>query len=106
MHVRFARAAALLMVALVAGGCTKSLDTSSLETTLQSQAATQLGLDDLTVSCPDNVKVESGATFDCTATSADAGFTLTVTQTDEQGTVTWKVVDASSTSSSTPSPAS
>jgi hypothetical protein len=105
MHARLTRTAAIAAVVVLAVACTKSLDTSSLESTLQSQAAETLGVSDLTVSCPDNVKVQAGGTFTCTATGSGAAFTLTVTQSDDQGTVTWKVAGASSDPSATPSPA-
>ncbi len=105
MHARIARTTALVAVVLVAAGCTKSLDTSGLESTLQAQVAPTLNAGDVTVSCPDNVKVKAGGTFSCTATAGAKTFTLTVTQTDDQGTVTWKLADASSDPSATPSPA-
>jgi Domain of unknown function (DUF4333) len=103
MLTRIARVATLVAVALVAVGCTKSLDTSNLESTLKSQLESQLSASGLTVSCPDNIKVETGATFECTATDPSGqSITIEVTQKDDQGNVTWKVTGAGDGASATP----
>ena len=103
MHTRIARAATLVAVILVAVGCTKSLDTSSLESELKTQVENQLNASGLTVSCPDNIKVEAGGTFECTASDPSGqSVTIEVTQKDDQGNVTWKVSGAGAGSSSTP----
>ena len=103
MHTRIARAATLVAVILVAVGCTKSLDTSSLESALKSQVESEFNASGLTISCPDNIKVEAGGTFECTA-SDPSGQTLTieVTQKDDQGDVNWRLSGAGAGSSSTP----
>ena len=84
----------LASLALV-GGCTrtKTLDANSLEETLRAKIEQQLGTQGITVDCPDDEPVKAGASFQCAATSA-AGTTLTieVTQTDDKGNVTYKVV--------------
>jgi hypothetical protein len=42
------------------------------------------------VVCPDEVTIESGATFTCTATTDDGrSAEIEVTQDDDQGNVTW-----------------
>jgi len=102
MHARIVRVAALSAVALFAVGCTKSLDTSSLESSLASQLEDQLGLTSVDVSCPNSLKVQAETSFTCTATAPDSTFEVTVTQVDDQGNVTWKVSGAS-VSSSAPS---
>ena len=102
MHVRIVRVAALGAVALFAVGCTKTLDTSNLETTLASQMQDELNLTSVEVSCPDSLKVQAGTSFTCTATAPDSTFEVTVTQIDDKGNVQWKVSGASP-SSSTPS---
>jgi hypothetical protein len=88
---------ALVVVALaVATSCTKPLDTSHLETTLTQQLEADTGTTGLTVSCPTDAKVQTGGTFQCTATkSGSATLTIDVTQTDDKGNVTWKVAGAS-----------
>lgn len=103
MLARTARVAALAAAVLVAAGCTKTLDTSNLETTLATQLESQLGVSGLTVSCPNNVKVQADAAFQCTATGPAASFTVTVTQKDDRGNVTWKVSDVSTSATPTPS---
>ncbi len=86
----------LTSVALV-GGCsrTKTLDANDLEETLRSKIEQQLGAHGITVDCPDDEPAAAGATFQCTATSADGKtITVEVTQTDDQGNVTYKQVNA------------
>jgi hypothetical protein len=92
MRSRFARAAVLLCIAVAAVACSKSLDTGGLETQLESQLNSQLKTTGITVNCPSDIKAESGSEFDCTATVPDAGtVTVRVTQTDNDGHVTWAV---------------
>lgn len=103
MHVRFARVVALAAVAVLAVGCTKVLDKRGLEAQLAT-ALQQTG-PALTVRCPDGVKAQSGATFQCTATDPDgASFAITVTQADDQGNVTWKLTSASEAPPTSASP--
>jgi hypothetical protein len=99
MHARIVRVAAFAAVVLLAVGCTKTLDTSNLETTLGSQMKEQLGLASVEVACPDSLKVQAGTSFTCTATAPDSTFEVTVTQIDDKGSVNWKVSDASGSSS-------
>jgi hypothetical protein len=66
------------------------LDTVKLESGVASELGTQLG-GTWTVSCPSDVAIEKGGTFTCDATSADGqSSTINVTQTDDQGNVTWE----------------
>ncbi len=95
MRTTFVRVAVLLCVAGAAVACSKSLDTEGLETELASQINTQLETTGITVDCPEDVTAESGSEFECTGTVPDAGtITIQVTQTDDDGHVTWEVVDA------------
>ncbi len=97
MRSMFARAAVLLCLAVATVACSKSLDMDGLETELGGQLNTQLELTGITVACPDDVTAESGGTFDCTATvSTGETFIVRVTQTDDEGHVTWEAVDAAS----------
>jgi len=86
----------LASLALV-GGCTrtKTLDANGLEEKLRAKIEKQLATQGITVDCPDDQPAQAGATFQCTATSA-AGKTMAieVTQTDDRGNVTYKVVGA------------
>jgi hypothetical protein len=78
------------------GGCTKTLDSSGVEQQVKSQIEQKLGETGMTVDCPDDVEVHAGATFRCTATGpSGTTATIEVTQTDDQGHLTWKIVDGS-----------
>jgi len=104
MFPRPAGIAAVLLLALVATGCSKRLDIDSLEPQLANQLSSQLKTTAITVDCPNDVGAEAGATFDCTATISGADtLTVRVTQKDASGTVTWAIVGAST---ATPSPSS
>ena len=92
MRSRFVRGAGLLIVAVAAVACSKSLDMGGLETELGKQLNTQLKTTGITVACPKDIKAESGGEFDCTGTVPSSGtVTIHVTQTDDKGHVTWEV---------------
>jgi hypothetical protein len=104
MRRRLVRVAAVAAMALLAVGCTRTLDKQGLEAQLAGDL--QSSGTDYMVRCPDGVKAEAGATFQCTATGPDgATLSITVTQTDDQGNVTWEVTDGSG-GTPTPSPSS
>jgi hypothetical protein len=87
-------AAAIAVLVGVATACTRSLDTSSVVPELKQVLVKQYGLTDPTVSCPTNVKVRSGTTFTCTGTDASGVvFTFTLTQKNDQGSLSWRVTD-------------
>lgn len=93
---RPARAAALLAIGLLAAACSRTLDMDQVESDLKTQAEQEFGTTGLTVTCPDDVQVEAGATFTCEASDASgATMVLTVTQKDDQGNVRWSVTGAS-----------
>jgi hypothetical protein len=81
-------------LALLATGCGESkLDTSRLEDQIQKTLAERTGFPIKSVDCPDDVKAEKGGTFRCTVTTARGERALAnVTQTDDKGGVTWKLV--------------
>lgn len=94
--------AALPVVAIAAGaalaGCSVSvggsdLDTGELETEIEDGLEAQ-GVPDSAVDCPDDVEAEEGDEFTCTATAPDgSGATILVTQTNDDGDVTWRIVN-------------
>lgn len=93
---RPARAALLAAIVVLAAGCSQPLDVAGLESQLQTQLEKEFDTKGLTVTCPDDVKAEAGSTFECQASDATgATVVITVTQTDDQGHVTWKVTNAS-----------
>ena len=92
-----ARRVVVLFASLALVGCTraKTLDANGLEEMLRAKIEQQLGAHGITVDCPDDEPAAAGATFQCTATSADGKtITVEVTQTDDQGNVTYKQVNA------------
>jgi hypothetical protein len=93
--VRRAVAAASLVLAL--GGCSVSvggdtLDSAGLEEEIRKELAKQV-TGEIDVSCPEDVKMKEGDTFQCTAT-ADDGSTrqVQVTQKDGDGNVRFELV--------------
>jgi hypothetical protein len=95
MRSRFVRSVGVLVVVLAAVGCSKTLDTTELEGSLKDQLETQLDVTGLSVDCPDDIEAKAGDSFRCTATGTDGTqATIEVTQTDDQGNLTWEIVDA------------
>ncbi len=45
------------------------------------------------VTCPKDIKLKKGGVFECIATVGKAPLTVTVTQSDDEGTVAWEVTD-------------
>ena len=98
---RLSRRAALPLLAVGAAaalvGCSVSvggsdLDTGELETEIEDGLEAQ-GVSDSAVDCPDDVEAEEGDEFTCTATAPDGSTaTILVTQTDDDGNVSWRVV--------------
>jgi len=84
----------IAVVALVMGAaaCSRTIDKTSLETSIKTQLEKQPGVTGVTVTCPDNIKAQQGGTFTCTAVAQGQTVTLQITQTDDQGHVTFKVV--------------
>ena len=95
MRSKLARAAVVLCLVIVATACSKTLKMGDLSSTLESQLNAQLKTSGITVTCPDSVKAEAGATFECTGTlTTGETLTIKVTQTDNNGNVKWAVVGA------------
>jgi hypothetical protein len=94
MRSRVIRTVAALALIVAAASCSKTLDTTELEGSLKDQLETQLDVTGLTVDCPDDIEAAAGDTFRCTATGSDGQVTIEVTQTDDQGNLTWEIVDA------------
>ena len=89
--------AALALLAAGAAGlgaCGEStIDAGKAETAIQRDLARQTGLEIASVSCPDGVEVKRGDTFRCLAMTRNGDrASVLVTQRDDEGTVTWRVV--------------
>jgi len=78
---------------LPATGCTRSLDMAALDRSISDGINTQLQLPIATMSCPAGDRaIKAGDKFDCTATPKEGGrLTVTVTQKDGAGNVSWEV---------------
>ena len=87
---QLARFFVLSSLVFAAVACSKTIDSTSLESSIKSQLATK-GVPDATVTCPDDIKAEKGGTFTCTAAAQGQTVTLDITQTDDEGHVTFKV---------------
>jgi len=100
MRSRPARVALVLVLAIAATACSKTLKIDQLEPQLANQLNSQLQTTGITVDCPNDVKAETGARFRCTATAPNGDtVAIDVTQKDDNGNVSWKVVDASASPS-------
>ncbi|MGE5227472.1 MAG: DUF4333 domain-containing protein [Planctomycetaceae bacterium] len=91
-----ARVIGACLLALVAVGCTRTLDTKGLEAQIQQILADRGGPKVSQVSCPEGIKVQQGESFDCTATGEGSTWTIRVTQADDQGKVNIEIVNAGS----------
>jgi hypothetical protein len=86
----------LASLALV-GGCTRTrtLDAQQLDQRIAIDMKDNLDMHGITVSCPDGVPAEAGRTFECNARNpGGTTMAIEVTQTDDRGNVTYKVVGA------------
>ncbi|MGQ0609404.1 MAG: DUF4333 domain-containing protein [Chloroflexota bacterium] len=86
------------IAAVALAGCggsltvTRYIDVDRLESTLADGLTEQTGATIESVECPEEIAMEAGNEFECTATD-DQGNTgiVTVTQDDDQGSITWKL---------------
>jgi hypothetical protein len=71
-----------------------NLNTDKLETEVKNGIENQLDLTGITVTCPDDVKIEKDNNFTCTAED-DQGTsrTVNVTQDDDEGNISWELGD-------------
>ncbi|HEX6843993.1 MAG TPA: DUF4333 domain-containing protein [Actinomycetota bacterium] len=84
----------LLLVVLAAPACTRQLDTAGLEQQIADLLEQRGGPSVNEIDCPDDVTVEAGSQFECTASGDQATWTIEVTQTDDEGHVDMRIVDA------------
>ena len=83
-------------LAVLAAGCTATLDVDGLESQIMAGIQDQVEVEIDAVDGPDEITAEAGATFECTASAPDGSTaTVTVTQDDDQGNVTWEVTEVS-----------
>jgi hypothetical protein len=82
----------LVLPALIAVGCTKSIDTNKAERSIKTglENRTSNGLRIASVSCPKDVEVKKGATFTCTVKGTNHQTAkVNVIQHDDKGNVTY-----------------
>jgi hypothetical protein len=97
VRTRIANVGCSLLLLASFAGCSRSsaLDTAGLQEQIRSLLEERGGLSVNAVTCPSDVKVEVGATFDCTATGQDGtSWVIHVTQRDDQGNVDIEIADA------------
>lgn len=78
-------------LASLLAACSSTLNTGKLEDEIQKGIEGQTDINVSSISCPKDVELEEGDIFDCDVeASDDTQFTVTVTQKDDEGNVTWK----------------
>jgi hypothetical protein len=93
MHGKMRCAVGLAAVALLAVGCSRSLDASGLERGLAGDLTDEFDTS-YTVNCPDAVTAEKGNGFLCSAQGEDGTeLMLQITQTDDDASVTYEIVE-------------
>jgi len=90
---RVPRLVLCLGLTLAVTGCTRKLDMDALNTLISTGIATQMDLPMASVTCPaEGREQKAGDKFECTATPQAGGLlTVTVTQNDDDGNVSWAV---------------
>jgi hypothetical protein len=85
-------AALALAGAGVAGCGTETLNTDKAETEIAKGIEQQTGVK-ASVDCPDDIEIKKDDTFTCTAKPEDGGEsgTVTVTQKDDEGNISWEL---------------
>ena len=93
MLVRESGLAIVVVAAAVAFvGCGDSLDIDKAEEEIGTGIEEQTGATGVTVTCPDDVELEAGGTFDCSATDSQGEEgTVSVEQTDDEGNIRWQL---------------
>lgn len=72
------------------------IDSGKAEAAIKRGLTRQTGIEIGSVSCPDDVKVERGGRFRCEAVGRNGDRAqVLVTQRDDDGTVTWRVIPSS-----------
>lgn len=95
MRSTLARCAGALLAAAALTSCstTSTLDIDKLESTIATEMEQQLDLPGTpTITCPDEVEIEAGNVFNCTAELAGDSVEVQVTQDDDEGNVSWETL--------------
>jgi len=83
----------VLGLSLMLTGCGGHLDMGTISKSITDGLATQMGVTDVTVTCPTETRpLKAGDTFECEAKPKEGGkLTLKVTQKDDQGNIAWEL---------------
>ena len=79
---------------LFGAACTSTLDTDGLEGQIMTLLEDRGGPAVTAVDCPEDIEVEAGSTFECSATGDGVEWIVKVTQSDDQGNVEIEIVGA------------
>jgi hypothetical protein len=84
----------VLGLALALAGCGTKLDMSVIDKSISDGLASQLGLENVSVTCPQETRAaKAGDTFECEAKPQEGGhLVVKVTQKDDQGNINWEMV--------------
>jgi hypothetical protein len=84
----------VLGLSLMLTGCGTKLDMNVISKSISDGLASQLGLADTAVTCPQEAPpAKAGDTFECEAKPKDGGrLVLKVTQKDDKGNIAWELV--------------
>ena len=83
----------LLAVAMLTG-CSRNLEMSTVRKAITDGIAAQAGLDIESAACPESHAMKANDVFQCIVFPKGGGrLTIAVTQTDDQGHITWKVAE-------------
>lgn len=87
------KALTLAALSVTLGACSRTLDMPALHQSISGGLNTQLAMPIASVTCgPEDRQMKAGEVFECTAIPQAGGrLTITVTQKDDTGNVTWEV---------------
>ena len=84
--------AAAAVTAVALAGCgEKVLNTDNAENEIVKGLEQQTNVKNPKVSCPDDVEVKKGDTFQCKATAQGDTATIAVEQLDDEGNIRWRL---------------
>jgi hypothetical protein len=75
------------------GACSRNIDMADVDKSIREGIASQLGMSVASIACPEEPRAaKKGDVFTCTVSPEVGGqLTVTVTQNDDQGNITWSV---------------
>jgi hypothetical protein len=84
---------AATLAVMLAAACGKELDVSKPEEAIAREVERVYAVDVSEVSCPRDVEVKAGATFDCLVVLPGDRLTAKVTQTDDEGGLSFELAE-------------